>query len=250
MKQLLLLLVVGTQLSAGCHRLFLGPDVPIHMDRTRASGSRQHGYLYGAEGGYERSKRFGFYWGARGYYAKGNLHGRDPRGNKIESRQTEGELEGRFGYTLGWRCFLEPSITPFIAYGYLRDINDFAPPSPMAICSRCSFQYPAVGFLSSISCAGVSIGFMGKLIYLTSGKCRVSEDPKYDDVTIQVNDELSYRLELPVSYAFCNWHHSFRMSAVPFWWYRHYGGREGWPFDYVDTRIQIWGLRLMLSTFF
>ena len=78
-------------------------------------------------------------------------------------------------------------------------------------------------------------------------KCKVSNDPEFEDSTLQIKDKVNYRIEFPFNYFFCKTRNHFEIDLVPFIEFRHYGGRENFPFDFQDTKLRICGVTLLLA---
>lgn len=80
-----------------------------------------------------------------------------------------------------------------------------------------------------------------------NAKCAVTGDPDVDDFNLLIEDDWNYRIELPMIYRFCPCFGGFEAQVTPFYEFRHYGGRENFPFDFIDTKLMIWGFNLLLS---
>ena len=73
------------------------------------------------------------------------------------------------------------------------------------------------------------------------GKVHVSHDSDGEPLTLKYEQKINCRVVLPFTYVcersdFC---------LAPFYEYRHYGRRHAFPFDFLDTRIKIYGVELL-----
>ncbi len=231
----------------GPHTFSIGPEA-YYMVRAREGGSRQYGGLYGGRFCYERLRRSAVYWGAEGYYATGRLNGHDGLDRQIKSKKTDMEIEGRLGYSLQWRSGIPISFTPFFCGGYFKEKNKFIDPSPIECTISEYFPYAGIGFLSRFYVVNnFSLGVNFKTKYMLGAKCTIDKDPFNDDIHLLIEDKFIYDVDLPMTYSFCTRGHKVETSVVPFFCYRQYGRHEGHPFDYLGTRYQIYGARLMFT---
>lgn len=222
------------------HTLSIGPEA-YYVERTRATGANQTGVLYGGQIAYNRIKCCGFYWGADAYYATGVLHGRNRTNKPLKSTLTDWQAEARLGFTI-------PYVTLYVGYGYLQEQINFISPSPTTFHYRDAIQYVTSGFLARVNwTCHFSTGLNAKVKWMTDGKSHISNDPAKDSVTLTMGNEPQYRVELPVNYYIKK---GWEASFVPFYEFRHYGNKEGYPYDFIDTEYQIWGLQLMASYWF
>lgn len=229
------------------HILSLAPEF-YHVKRTRTGGTHQNGNPIGIRAKYDHIKRYNIYWGIQGFYGKGTLTGRNGIDDKIKSRWTDEQIEGYLGYTFQTKCFPNPSFTPYFGYGYMRETNKFVSPSPLPLKFTINFGYFAYGFLSEISvfeCLRVGANLRFKTPY--DPHCKISEDPDFEDMNTLVGTRLQTRVELPITYrSECIWE-NLELGVIPFYEFRHYGGRENHPFDFFKTKIQIYGADIQLS---
>jgi hypothetical protein len=110
------------------------------------------------------------------------------------------------------------------------------------------YPYLAFGFVSSImlfKTFSVGLNFEGRAAYQTL--CKVTNDPDFDNCSMCVGDRFNYRVELPLVYRLAFLHETFEIGAVPFYEYRHYGGRMNYPFDFLDTRVNCYGINLQFN---
>lgn len=225
----------------------VGPEI-YHIHRVREGGSTQSGWMYGVRLSYNMIKRYKLYWGAELLWAKGQLTGRSGAGAKLKSNFTDENLEGRLGYTFQCKSCLQPYFTPFVGYGVFRETNNYIDPSPMQIHFQNRYKYFVVGFLSGISpWPEWIIGINFKAMPMWEAKCRVSNDTQYQTQSMLIKDEINYRVELPIIYLLCFCGQQFDLRFVPFYESRHYGKRENFPFDFLDTKLRIFGADFQIS---
>ncbi len=228
---------------------YVGPEI-YYVYRTKEGGTKQSGPLYGIRLGYDYVKRYKFYWGCDFLWAQGPLEGKTKK-NEIKSIFTDANVEGRFGYTFQskrWRCL---SFTPFVGYGYFWENNFFQHPSPLPIHFRNHFTYIPFGFLSQIFITPTwSAGVNLKIRYILNSSVNASHDPEHSDSTQQYDEQMQYRIEIPLTYYHCWFMRSFAFSLVPFYECRPYGHRPNYPFDFLETTIQLYGATLKLSLLF
>jgi hypothetical protein len=229
--------------SVNAHQLYIGPEF-YYIQRSRKGGTRQSGGLYAGKIGYDYIKRYRFYVGAEALYGQGTLEGHSGAGNKLKSFFTDMYAEGRVGYTLQQKEGYRFSLTPFIGGGYAEEKNNFIKPSPLTVHFRTYFTYAVGGFLSQMSwnrCFDIGVNF--KVKYMIDARSKVSHDPEVENVKMLVKNEMHYRIELPLTYHYgeCFW-----LSLVPFYEYRHYGNQPNYPFDFLETRLKLYGATLKL----
>jgi len=220
-----------------------GPEI-YDILRTKEGGAEQSGVLYGVRLGYEHICRYKLYWGMDALWASGILDGKN-QDSKLRSRFTDMNLEARVGYTFqckNWHC---ASITPFTGVGYFWENNDYKHPTPLHIHFRNRFAYVPLGFLSQIFISSSwSIGMNFKARILFDSKVRLSNDPDHEDQTQHYEDKPQYRVELPLTYYHCWRNLSLAVSLVPFYEYRQYGHRANFPFDFLETKLRLYGVTL------
>ncbi|HRD56006.1 MAG TPA: hypothetical protein PLC42_06375 [Parachlamydiaceae bacterium] len=225
-------------------QLYLGPEI-YQVYRTRNKGSTQNGLLYGIKGGYDRIKRYKVYYGFEALYASGILCGESSSGKFVKSRFSDNYVEGRLGYTFQSKCRFKPSFTPFAGIGYFVEKNNCLYPKDLPFHFKTTYLYAAAGFLSKISLSCYfDLGFNFKVKYPYDAICRVSNDPKEQNSKQAINEEFQYRFELPLTYQPTS--DRFRVSLVPFYEYRQYGYRPNFPYDFLKTRLNLYGAQLKL----
>lgn len=217
------------------------------MKRKIQGGSWQKGTLYGIRGGYARRKCYGLYWGVDALYSFGDLSGRTRTGNPLESHMYETQVEGRLGYSLSYcRAVCHPSVTAYAGYGYLHSINKFRPPSPIPCHFRNRVEYFAAGFLSCVAVGEcLRVGVDGKVKWMVEGKRKIAHDPLFPDLYMQMENEVHYEVDVPIAFSTCWWGQPVEVKFTPFYRLRHYGGKENFPFDFSDTRFNLWGGRIL-----
>ncbi len=228
---------------------YIGPEI-YYMKRLKEGGAEQGGTLYGIRGGYDHVRRYKLYWGLEAFWATGSLQG-NVREEKLKSQFTDINVEARVGYTLQSKCWRCASLTPYVGLGYFWEKNNYQDPSPLHIHFKNQFSYVPLGFLSQIFIVpNFSLGLNFKVRYILEGKQHVSHDPKHDHMTQNYDEKLQYRVELPATYFFCWKCHPLGVSLVPFFEYRHYGHRANFPFDFLDTKLKLYGATLKLLYLF
>lgn len=229
------------------HRLFIGPEI-YHIHRTRGGGTKQNGWIYGVRLGYERVKRYKLYWGADFLYGEGNLHGKSKIAGKLRSTFRDENIEARLGYTLQEKCGNHLSLTPFVGYGYFRETNRFHRLRPMKVRFRTTFDYFACGFLSNVAiCPRLNAGINFKARLPIDGRCKISDDPDEDNSKQLFKERWQFRIEVPISYRLCLCSERVEFDLVPFYEYRCYGKRENFPFNFLETKLKIYGINLQFS---
>lgn len=249
-----LLLLICTYAFGNEHQLInnvsFGPEC-YWVIRTKAGGTRQSGFMCGGRATYERIKRYGWYAGADILCASGTLDGKSGTENKIRSRLTDTNFEGRFGYTLQHKSNCGLSFTPFFGIGYFRETNNFTRPSDIPVHFRNTFSYFPFGFLSHIyltSQFGVGVNF--KLRYLFQHKNEVTHDPEHHSLCIHYQENLQYRVEVPLTYDKCIYNRLWQLKLVPFYEYRNYGPLANFPFDFIETKFKLCGAYLQVVVLF
>ena len=225
------------------NQLFIGPEV-YYARREREGGTHQSGPVIGVRAGYDHIKRYKFYWGGDLLYAWGRLDGKTADSTKIKSNFIDFDVEGRFGYTFQQKCGYQFSFTPYFGYGYAQERNNFIKPSPLLIHSNIFYTYFPVGFLSQMTlspCWTVGINFKAKFLWDTKNK--ISHDPENDSLKMLVKNEIHYRVELPATYQYCE---NVLFSVVPFYEFRKYGNQANYPFNFLETKWNLYGVTLKL----
>ncbi len=224
-----------------------GPEV-YHLKRTREGGTSQDGWITGVRIGFDRIKRHKLYIGADYLYATGSLQGSTATGRALSSILTDEILEGRVGYTFQQKDCRRSFISPFVGYGRFHEVNAFYSPSPLPCKFTDTFNYFAVGFLSGVNFTPLlSMGINFKLRFMQDGESKVSDDPIYDQVILKMHDEIQARLDVPFMLTPCKTRYGFGILFAPFYEYRHFGGLEGFPFNYKDTKFYLYGAHFALT---
>jgi hypothetical protein len=230
--------------------VFLGPEI-YYVNRTREGGAQQDGVIYGVRAGYDHVRRYKLYWGIEGLGAKGVLKGKHAEYGHLYSDWMDANIEGRFGYTFQSKCRPCASFVPFVGLGYSWENNHYKYPSPLKLHFDNTFAYVPVGFLSQIFVTPTfSIGLNFKIRILVDGKQKVSHDPDNDRATLRYGEKPQYRVELPLSYFFYWKDYRLALSLDPFYEYRHYGHSANFPFDFLETKLNLYGATLKLFYLF
>lgn len=206
--------------------------------------------MYGGRAVCEHFRGNNLYFAADGYWAYGKLEGHNADSQAITSYKSDAEVEGRLGYTFMKDLCTYFWVTPFLGGGYFVGSNRFVRPSPMEFESNTRFPYIALGFLSRVQltdCFYFGLNFKTK--YSVGAKTKITNDPdpEVDNSELIIEDKFFYEVELPLIY---NWLWKCKRvecSFVPFYRFRHYGGHENHPFDFIDTKFHMYGARLMFS---
>jgi hypothetical protein len=223
-----------------------GPEV-YYFIRDREGGTHQEGRIDGVRISFDRIKGCSWYFGADYLFASGRLKGETATGRSLRSELTDQIVEARLGFTLQQKAPGRPFITPFGGWGYFKEINDFYPPSPIPCTFTDTFNYLTAGFLSGINFTPLlSMGINFKLRFMQEAKSEVSDDPLFDDVTLHMKEEMHVRLDIPFAYSPNNPLRGIGFLLSPFYEYRHFGGREGFPFNFRDTKFYLYGARFAL----
>ncbi len=231
----------------GPRTVSLGPEV-YSMHRNRANGSKQHGWLWGVHAIFERERENALYWGVEGRWAEGDLDGHLANAMKLHSRLSEGDIEGRVGFFGSFTYGYPIAIIPFVGGGYYWGTNDFHHPSPMRVKFHDRYSFWSVGFLTKITltpCLQTGLRFFARR--MGHGYTHVSDDPEFSSVNIEMNNKWHFLIDIPIIYSFTLCEKTFGININPFFEYRRLGGRENFPFDFIDTQFQNWGVRLLLT---
>lgn len=240
---LLFFLLISLSQAQAENYLWVGPEV-YYVKRTRQGGSRQDGWPLGVRVGYDRIKDWGFYWGGDALWAQGTLFGRAGDNASLKSRFTDISLEGRIGYTFSLLCLPSVIFTPYAGYGVFQETNNFKDYSPVTAKFRIRYNYGAVGALlykQFTEKAGAGVNF--KCRWMIDGKCHVTEDPDYNELTMAIGTLPQYRIEIPMTYQ-PDCYPIFCLS--PFFEYRQYGEQPNFPFDFMETKLKVAGVNLKI----
>jgi hypothetical protein len=222
---------------------YAGPEI-YWVARSKSGGTKQSGMLYGVRAGYDHIHRYKFYWGIDALWARGELTGKSEE-SRLKSILTDINVEARIGYTFQskyWRC---ASFTPFIGGGYFWETNCYQHPSPLHVHFKNRFSYIPFGFLSQLFITQKwSVGVNFKVRYLLESQQDVTNDPEHKKLIQHYEERLQYRAELPITYFTCWKTHSLAVSLVPFYEYRSYGYRANFPFDFFETKLNLYGATL------
>lgn len=234
--------------SMPCYQWQIGPEC-YYLHRIREGGSQQKGMIYGVNVQAERIKGKSWYAGLDYLYAKGDLQGKSRSNLSICSQLKDSIIEARLGYCLEGQFHRPCYFIPFGGYGYFHETNQFHSPSPVPFLFTDTFYYCVAGFLSSINFSAlVSIGLNFKVYFMLNGKSQISKDPLFKDISLDMENEIQYRLEVPCFYHLCSFFKQLlSIGLIPFYEFRHFGGREDFPFNFIDTKFHLYGLKCFLK---
>ena len=242
---LFFLLCSPSSLWGYCNIFGYGGAEIYSLERVREGGTHQRGRVDAVYACLERRKECGWYLGVDFLYGSGIIRGKSGLGKDLKSHLTDEIVEVRFGFDLQQFCFRCPYFIPFGGWGYFRETNHFVFPSPTPWTFNDSFQYVVTGFLSGVNFTPMlSVGVNFKTRFMLDGKSKVTDDPLFDDVKLIMRNEMQVRLEVPVTYG--PLHSGMGLQLMPFYEFRHFGGRPGYPFNFKDTKLYLWGARFAL----
>lgn len=246
---LLLLVVLGSMLHAKSlppNILDVGPEV-FYIRRQRAGGTKQVARMDGILIDYDRLKRYSWYVGGTFSYAQGRLKGHSGNQSEILSTLTDKIWEGRFGYNFQRKGPKGYFVAPYGGYGYFDEVNDFHPPTPIPFKYKNSFNFVSAGFLSGVNLSTVFTMWINfKMKFMLNGKTKVTDDPTMGDSTLSMNNEVLARIDVPLIFSPSCVQLGLEFVVDPFYEFRHFGGREGFPFDYIDTKYNLYGANFAL----
>lgn len=235
----------------GPHRVQMGPEL-YRLKKTREGGSKQWSWMGGVRARYDRlTCSSGLYWAIDTMYAHGNASGKTGNGIHTKSTISDFQVEGRIGYSVLAPYINRLQITPYIAYGYFNETNHFKAPSPVHFHYRNQFTYAAWGFVNLYTLSPCfSFGLDIKGAYMLIGNSTISHDRDFDRIKLEIENEWQYEIDIPFNYwgAICQ--RDFQITLTPFYRLRHYGGKPNYPFDFYETKFQIYGFRMLLNLYF
>ena len=239
-------------LFKGPHSLFIDQEL-YHMRRSK-SGSRQTGYLFGQGICYRNIRPRAIYWAGDIFFGRGTLRGSTRFGSPLKSKKQDLTVEGRVGYNFHWTLKYPFSFVLFGGGGNFSGKNNFVTSPGGAIHINNSYKYIVLGMHTRCYLTEVfSFGVDYKVQCMMDGKSKITNDPTYGRVDLMIEGQTGHTLELPV-----HWHLSknknknlnMDLALTPYYQFRHYGGRENFPFDFVDTKYYLHGIKLTLSFLF
>ena len=231
------------QIHCSRNEVYLGPEL-YHVSRTRSGGTKQDGVLTGVRGIYDRLARYRWYWGAEFAVAQGSLRGHTGTDARLRSHFDDAMVEGRLGYTFQSKTGTCGLFTPFVGYGYAQERNRYVGPSPVHVHFKNSYDYAAAGFISRLYYSHcLSLGLNVTVKYGIEGKIKVSHDPQLETKHLRYEHRMMCRICLPITYQPQKW----GICLNPFFEYRRFGGLDQVPFNFLDTRLKIWGVDFFLS---
>ena len=226
--------------------LDIGPEV-FYIRRMRDGGTKQVARMDGICVDYDRLKRYSWYFGGTFSYAEGRLKGHSGSQTEILSTLTDKIWEGRFGYNFQRRGEKGYFVAPYGGYGYFDEINDFHPPTPTPLKFKNTFNFVSAGFLSGVNLSSVFTMWINfKMKFMLNGTTKVTDDPVMGDSTLLMNNEVLARIEVPLIFSPAFVRMDLEFVVDPFYEFRHFGGRPGFPFDYIDTKYNLYGANFAL----
>jgi hypothetical protein len=220
------------------HRFSLGPEV-YSLKREREGGTHQRGVLYGGRFIYDYLACRQLYLGFETAYAKGTLKGHSGSGERLRSHFSDSMVEGRLGYTLHTHSGCCGCLTPFVGGGYFWENNHYTKPRIKPLHLRTRYGYFAVGCLSRLPLfSRIDLGLNATARFSMHGNCHISHDPDGNPITLKYEQKVNCRVVLPITYI-CE---GADFCLAPFFEYRHYGKRNAFPFDFLDTRLKAYGV--------
>jgi hypothetical protein len=218
-----------------------------HMRRARAGGTEQNGRMEGYRLSYDLIKPSSIYVGVDHFHGQAPMRGYSGTGRPLYSIITDNITELRLGYTLQANARREAFFSPFTGYGFFKEQNDFLHPSTLTLTFTDRFNYIDAGFLSGINISRlVSLGVNFKLMFMLDGTSLISNDPQEEDLSLQMTNEINSRIELPIMASSGSRPIQLLVAAVPFAEFRHFGGKEGFPYDFIDTKFSLIGGRISI----
>ena len=235
--------------SCDCRTLLasLGPEI-YFFERERTGGTKQSGCMDGVRLEVERIKGSSFYLGGDFFYSEGVIKGHNSRNLSLRSRIHDWTVEGRLGFTFMLPIKGYPYIVPFGGYGHFEEHNKFLFPSPLLYKTTDTFHYITTGLLSGVNFTPqFSLGINIKTRFMVNGSSKITEDSDFENITLSMNDESQYRVEVPLSYVIADCCFSLDLILTPFYEYRHFGGKEGYPFNFIETKFNLLGMRFAIG---
>jgi hypothetical protein len=232
---------------------FLSADIPVqqirigpeayHVNRNLEDVS-QNGSGVGIRGTYDRIIGNRIYWGGEIFYGRTCLNGKAGNG-RTHSHLKDFFVDGNLGFTFQFKKCPMLLLTPFIGYGYFREVNKFRSPSVIPVKFCTTARYFSYGFLSNVDLhRDWSIGANLRIKFPWEPRCHISNDPRRDSITQHIGEKSFYRVELPVLYKGNRlWCH-MKMGLSPFYEVLRYGKRHNPRYDFYETKLQFYGATL------
>nr|NGX58032.1 hypothetical protein [Chlamydiota bacterium] len=177
--------------------------------------------------------------------------GEDTMEYPMDSRLTDAQVEGRFGYST-YSNYCKPLlIIPFFGYGKFFSINSFSKSFRLPVTYHNEFEFFSAGLKTRLMVNdNLTIGFNFKLKSMFEGLRRITDDPNREDATIRMGDELQYSFDFPIQYDFCYCGWRVFANVTPFYRLRNYGYRAHSTFDFYETQFNLFGLRFLAGADF
>lgn len=242
-------------LFCGPHRFGIGPEF-YYIERKREGERPEDGWMIGERFYYERLRPWCIYYGADQYYATGHVTRKRACGGQSKSKLQDAEVEGRLGYTLLNTWPVSVMFTPFIGFGNFTGTSKILKPRFLKLTFRPSYNYVTAGFLSNyFFCNGfASIGLNMKWKFMSHARNKIIDNAIechpivfYQDM----GERTHIQVDVPFTYYYwCCREQFFEISIVPFYRNRIYGSQENCPFDFLETKYEMWGCRYMITFVF
>jgi len=245
-----IILILNPLLADQGHIFSAGAEA-CHMTRLRAGGAHQSGYLNGVRMSYDHLADSWLYFGGDYFTGQAHMEGKSASQTPIVSVLKDVIAEGRVGYIKHTKTPPKAFFALFSGYGLFHEVNAFCDPSPLTVTFTDTFSYLPVGLLSGMELFSMfTIGLNIKAMFMINGMSDVTDDPIGGGGTLLMNNEWNSRFELPITFSPPQTFLHLFFGFVPFAEFRHFGGREGFPFDFLDTKFQLIGGRLSLMASF
>ncbi len=221
-----------------------------HIKRMRDGGTQQEGYLNGMRFSYDRIQRSSWYGGVDYFLGTASLLGHTGAGRTLASNLSDQIGECRIGWTLG-RDQRNAFFSFFAGYGKFKETHDFSKQVHLPILFQEKISYVPIGFLSGTYLTPLfGVGFNFKIMAMLRGESTIQNDPYRPESTLQMTNESQLRWEVPCWYRVQRAHFYLSAGMTPFLEYRHFGGREGFPYNFLDTKFILLGGRISLLSRF
>lgn len=223
----------------------VGPRV-YWKKRHVYNGACTKGFLEGFDIKFDRTKRGSIYWASLFDYAWGKATGVTGGGAFSKAVLADYSLEGRLGYSIQPMLRDTLFFTPYVGLGYYQSKYRFVEPSVPVLDYYYKNPYLSTGFLfSRFLKPWVSLGLNFCIQFAFDGKRGLKIAGNYSKTP--VDNEMQYIAELPFTYQVSKKEKGFGIQLVPFFEYRHYGGRISGIATFMDTRFIIAGINARMT---
>ena len=227
-------------------KFLLGPEI-YHVHRVKKGCGSQDGTALGFRGSIEANfERHGFL-ATNFLVSSAHLSGKNSD-SALQSKFINNYLEIVAGYNFFFNCFAcEFKLTPFFGYGSMWENNSFKQKKPIRISFRNQLIYFPLGFHFVYKINDrYSTGVTALLRYIWDGAVQV-KDPFYKKLVQRYEEHPQYRLEAFLNFCIELCKKNVDLSSSIFYEYRHYGSAINFPFDFIDTKFEFWGINLKLA---